>query len=71
MTEGKFYIHHDVFRFNDESPSIRPKDTDLIIPQEGLFTIFPSWLKHSVSSFYGEGVRRAVAFNIIFTPDTT
>ena len=66
--EGKFYIHHDMPRFIDEGPSIRPKDTDLIIPQEGMFTIFPSWLKHSVSSFYGEGVRRAVSFNIIFTP---
>ena len=38
---------------------------DLVVPEEGKFTIFPSWLKHSVSPFYGPGVRRAVSFNVI------
>ena len=65
--EGKFYVHHDEPGFTDVNPlsSIRPKGTDLIIPQEGMFTIFPSWLKHSVSPFYGPGIRRAVSFNVI------
>jgi len=65
--EGKFYVHHDEPGFTDINPlsSIRPKGTDLIIPEEGMFTIFPSWLKHSVSPFYGPGVRRAVSFNAI------
>jgi hypothetical protein len=65
--EGKFYVHHDEPGFTDVNPltSIRPKGTDLIIPKEGMFTIFPSWLKHSVSPFYGPGIRRAVSFNVI------
>jgi hypothetical protein len=65
--EGKFYVHHDEPGFTDVNPltSIRPKGTDLIVPQEGMFTIFPAWLKHSVSPFYGPGVRRAVSFNVI------
>ena len=37
----------------------------MIIPKEGMFTIFPSWLKHSVSPFWGPGIRRAVSFNVI------
>jgi hypothetical protein len=45
--------------------SIRPKGHDVIIPQVGMFTCFPSWVKHSVSPFYGEGIRRAVAWNVI------
>ena len=65
--EGKFYVHHDEPGYTDVNPlaSIRPKGTDLVIPEEGKFTIFPSWLKHSVSPFYGPGVRRAVSFNVI------
>ena len=34
-----------------------------------MFTIFPAWLKHSVSPFYGPGVRRAVSFNVICPED--
>ena len=65
--EGKFYIHHDEPGFTDINPlsSIRPKGADMIIPKEGMFTIFPSWLKHSVSPFWGPGIRRAVSFNVI------
>ena len=65
--EGKFYVHHDEPGYTDVNPlqSIRPKGTDLVIPEEGKFTIFPSWLKHSVSPFWGPGVRRAVSFNVI------
>ena len=65
--EGKFYVHHDEPGFTDINPltSIRPKGIDLIVPQEGMFTIFPAWLKHSVSPFYGSGTRRAVSFNVV------
>ena len=65
--EGKFYVHHDEPGYTDVNPlqSIRPKGTDLVIPKEGKFTIFPSWLKHSVSPFWGPGIRRAVSFNVI------
>ena len=65
--EGKFYIHHDEPGFIDVNPltTIRPKGTDLIVPEEGKMTVFPAWLKHSVSPFYGPGIRRAVSFNVI------
>ena len=65
--EGKFYVHHDQPGYTDVNPlqSIRPKGIDLVVPEEGKFTVFPSWLKHSVSPFYGPGVRRAVSFNVI------
>ncbi len=65
--EGKFYVHHDEPGFTDVNPltSIRPKGTDLIIPEEGKMTVFPAWLKHSVSPFYGPGIRRAASFNVI------
>jgi hypothetical protein len=65
--EGKFYVHHDEPGFTDINPltSIRPKGTDLIIPEEGKMTVFPAWLKHSVSPFYGPGIRRAASFNVI------
>ena len=65
--EGKFYVHHDEPGFTDVNPltSIRPKGTDLIVPEEGKMTVFPAWLKHSVSPFYGPGIRRAASFNVI------
>ena len=37
----------------------------MVIPEEGKFIIFPAWLKHSVTPFFGPGVRRAVSFNLI------
>ena len=65
--EGNFWVHHDEPGYVDVNPlqSIRPKGLDIVIPEEGKFTIFPSWLKHSVTPFFGEGVRRAVSFNVI------
>ena len=65
--EGNFWVHHDESGYVDINPlqSIRPKGLDIVIPEEGKFTIFPAWLKHSVTPFYGEGIRRAVSFNVI------
>ena len=34
-----------------------------VVPEEGKFLIFPSWLKHSVAPFYGEGERRTLFAN--------
>ena len=31
----------------------------------GKFLIFPAWVKHSVSPFFGPGIRRALSFNLI------
>ena len=41
----------------------KPKTEQFVIPEEGKFLIFPSWLKHSVGPFYGEGERRTLSAN--------
>jgi hypothetical protein len=65
--EGSFNFHHADDGFIDLNPlqSIRPKGYDMVIPEAGKFIIFPAWLKHSVSPFFGPGIRRAASFNII------
>ena len=42
---------------------LKPKTEQFVIPEEGKFLIFPSWLKHSVGPFYGEGERRTLSAN--------
>lgn len=39
-----------------------------IEPKPGMFLMFPSWLKHFVDPFRGEGTRMSIAFNIMM-PD--
>ena len=65
--EGAFNFHHSEDGYVDVNPysSIRPKGYDMVIPEEGKFIIFPAWLKHSVTPFFGPGVRRAVSFNLV------
>ena len=65
--EGSFNFHHSEDGYVDVNPysSIRPKGYDMVIPEEGKFIIFPAWLKHSVTPFFGPGVRRAVSFNLV------
>ena len=41
--------------------TLKPKTDRYVIPEEGKFLIFPSWLKHSVAPFYGEGERRTLS----------
>jgi uncharacterized protein (TIGR02466 family) len=36
----------------------------LIEPIPGLMVVFPSWLKHMVHPYYGNGERISVAFNV-------
>lgn len=38
--------------------------TEIIIPKEGRFFIFPLWLNHVVYPFRGEGERRSLSYNI-------
>ena len=33
---------------------LKPKTDRYVVPEEGKFLIFPSWLNHSVAPFYGE-----------------
>ena len=65
--EGSFNFHHAEDGYVDINPlqSIRPKGCDMVIPKVGKFLIFPAWVKHSVSPFFGPGVRRAVSFNVV------
>jgi hypothetical protein len=70
--EGSFNFHHATDGFMDVNPlqSVRPKGCIMELPQIGKFIIFPAWLKHSVNPFFGPGVRRAVAFNLV-CPEAT
>ena len=65
--EGSLNFHHAENGYVDVNPynTIRPKGYDMVIPETGKFIIFPGWLKHSVSPFFGPGIRRAVSFNLI------
>ena len=42
---------------------LKPKTDRYVVPEEGKFLIFPSWLNHSVAPFYGEGERRTLSAN--------
>ena len=65
--EGALMFHHAEDGYVDVNPysSVRPKGYDMSIPEEGKFVIFPAWLKHSVNPFFGPGIRRSVAYNIV------
>ncbi len=45
-------------------------DKIVIDPKPGLIVMFPSWLKHFVDPFRGEGTRISIAFNISFHQQT-
>tara|TARA_Y100000748_G_scaffold267025_1_gene237728 strand:- start:511 stop:1440 length:930 start_codon:yes stop_codon:yes gene_type:complete len=42
---------------------LKPKTDRYVVPEEGKFLIFPSWLNHSVAPFYGNGERRTLSAN--------
>ena len=42
---------------------LKPKTDRYVVPEEGKFLIFPSWLQHSVAPFYGSGERRTLSAN--------
>jgi hypothetical protein len=65
--EGSFNFHHAEDGYLDVNPheSIRPKGLDMVIPKVGKLLIYPAWVKHSVSPFFGPGIRRALSFNIV------
>lgn len=43
----------------------------LINPEPGMMVIFPSWLRHMVHPFVGEGERITIAWNMLVDPNTT
>ena len=47
---------------------LRPITEEYIKPIEGTLIMFPSWLRHSVNPFFGEGERRTFSANISINP---
>ena len=47
---------------------LRPVTEEYIQPVEGMLIMFPSWLRHSVNPFFGEGERRTFSANISINP---
>ena len=47
---------------------LRPVTEEYIKPVEGMLIMFPSWLRHSVNPFFGEGERRTFSANISINP---
>jgi len=45
-------------------PGITYTGTWALQPEPGLMVIFPSWLRHAVLPFYGEGTRISIAINL-------
>ena len=43
--------------------TLRPREDLWVVPKVGKFLMFPSWLKHQVSPFFGEGERRTLSAN--------
>jgi uncharacterized protein (TIGR02466 family) len=39
-------------------------------PRPGMLLLFPSWLKHFVDPFRGEGTRISIAFNVVLQPQS-
>ena len=48
---------------------LRPVTEEYIKPVEGMLLMFPSWLRHSVNPFFGEGERRTFSANISINPN--
>ena len=46
----------------------RPVTEEYVKPEEGLLLMFPSWLRHGVMPFFGDGERRTFSANINVTP---
>ena len=61
-TDGCTYFTWGANTFADHL-QLKPKQDRYVVPEEGKFLIFPSWLKHSVAPFYGEGERRTLSAN--------
>ena len=48
---------------------LRPITEEYVKPEVGTLIMFPSWLRHGVMPFFGEGERRTFSANINVTPE--
>ena len=46
-----------------EMVDLRHPSSEYIVPEEGKMIIFPHWLLHSVTPFFGKGERRTLSAN--------
>jgi len=49
---------------------LRPITEEYIKPEVGMMLMFPSWLRHGVMPFFGEGERRTFSANMNVTPES-
>ena len=47
-----------------ELPTFKFPQCDFIVPEPGVYYLFPIWLDHLVYPFLGEGERRSISWNI-------
>ena len=66
-TDGFTYLTWGLNGHRDVN-MLRPITEAYVKPVEGTLIMFPSWLRHSVNPFFGEGERRTFSANISIYP---
>ena len=66
-TDGFTYLTWGLNGHRDVN-MLRPVTESYVKPVEGTLIMFPSWLRHSVNPFFGEGERRTFSANISINP---
>ena len=66
-TDGFTYLTWGLNGHRDVN-MLRPITEAYVKPVEGTLIMFPSWLRHSVNPFFGEGERRTFSANISINP---
>ena len=69
-TDGFTYLTWGLNGHRDVN-MLRPVTESYVKPVEGTLIMFPSWLRHSVNPFFGEGERRTFSANISINPIET
>jgi hypothetical protein len=62
-TDGFTYFTWGTHGMRDTN-MLRPATEEYVKPEVGTMIMFPSWLRHSVNPFFGEGERRTFSANI-------
>ena len=66
-TDGFTYLTWGLNGHRDVN-MLKPVTESYVKPVEGTLIMFPSWLRHSVNPFFGEGERRTFSANISIYP---
>lgn len=46
-----------------------PQSHPVVAPEEGVLVMFPSWLPHSVTPYFGDDVRISIGVNLALSPE--